>query len=87
MTSVRPPSKKITQLQYFRHRVLTEMRFGLLGRLLKEYLMDMFSSIEDSRLNYIRRHVQTRIAARSELDETIDAEGGVRAGRIYLMLL
>ncbi len=60
------------------------MRFGLLGRLLNKYLVDMFSSIEDSRLYYIRHHVQTRIAARSELDETIDAEGGARAGRIYL---
>ncbi len=40
----------------------------------------MFSSVEDSRLNYIRLHVQQRIAARSELDETIIAEGG----RIYL---
>ena len=44
----------------------------------------MFSSVEDSRLNYIRQNVQTRIAARSELDETIDAEGGPRAGRVYL---
>ncbi len=60
------------------------MWFGLLGRLLNEYLVDMFSSVEDSRLNYIHQHVQTRIAARSELDETIDAEGGHRAGRIYL---
>ncbi len=84
MTSVRPPYETITQLQYFRHRVLTEVRFGLLGRLLSEYLVDMFSSIEDSRLYYIRHHIQTRIAARSELVETIDAEGAVRAGRIYL---
>jgi len=44
----------------------------------------MFSSVEDSRLNYIRQHVQTHIAARRELDETIDAEGGVRTGRVYL---
>ncbi len=84
MTSVHLPYEKITQLQYFCHRVLIEMRFGLLGRLLNKYLVDMFNSIEDSRLNYIRQHVQTRIAARSELDETIDAEGEHRAGRIYL---
>ncbi len=83
LTSVRPPREKITQLHYFCHRVLTEMRFGPLGRLLNEYLVDMFSSNEDSRLYYISHHVQTRIAARSELDETIDAEGGVHAGRIY----
>ncbi len=84
MTSVRPPYEKITQLQYLCHRLLTEVRFGLLGRLLNEYLVDMFSSVEDSRLNYVRLHVQKRIAAWSELDETIDAEGGHRAGRIYL---
>ncbi len=84
MTSVHPPREKITQLPYFRHCVLTEMRFGLLGRLLNEYLVDMFSSTEDSRLYYILHHVQTRIAARSELDETINAEGGPHAGRIYL---
>ncbi len=58
-----------------------KVRFGLLGRLLNEYLVDMFSSMEDNRLKYIRLHVQKRIAAQSELDETIDTEGGHRAGR------
>ena len=33
---------------------------------------------------YIRSKVQSRIAARHELDETIEAEGGHRAGRVYL---
>ena len=61
MTSVRTPFAKITQLEHYRHRVLTEARFGLLGRLLNEYLVDMFSSVEDSRPNYIRQNVQTRI--------------------------
>ena len=84
MMSICSPSAKISQLEYYRHLLLTEVRFGLLGRLLNEYLVDMFSSIEDSRLNYIRQHVQTRIAARRELDETINAEGGARAGRVYL---
>ena len=83
-TSVRTPHVRTTQLEYYRHRILTEARFGLLGRLLNEYLVDMFSSVEDSRLNYIRENVQIRIAAQSELDETINAEGGVRAGRVYL---
>ena len=61
-----------------------DARFGMLGRLLNEYLVDMFSSVEDSRLNYIRHEVQNRIAAQSELNETIEAEGGVHAGRVYL---
>lgn len=56
----------------------------MLGRLLNEYLVDMFSSVEDSRLNYIRHEVQNWITARSKLDETIEAEGGVCAGRVYL---
>jgi hypothetical protein len=46
--------------------------------------MDMFSGVEDSRLQYIRSEVQTRITARRELDETIEAEGGHCAGRVYL---
>ncbi len=50
MTSVHPPHEKMTQLEHFRHRVLTEVRYGLLGRLLNEYLVDMFSSVEDSKL-------------------------------------
>ena len=71
-------------MEYYRQRLLTEPRFGLLGRLLNEYLVDIFSSVEDNWLNYVRQHVQTRIAARLELDETIEAEGGARAGRVYL---
>ena len=46
--------------------------------------MDMFSSMEDNRLYYVRQRAQSRIAARCELDETIEAEGGARAGRVYL---
>ena len=71
LTSTRPPYQRVTQMEYYRQRLVTEPRFGLLGRLLNEYLMDMFSSLEDNRLNYVRQHVQTRIAARRELDETI----------------
>ena len=70
MRSVQPSHKKISQMMYYRFRILTEKRFGQLGRLFNEYLVDMFSSLEDNRLNYIRQHVQTRIAARRELDDT-----------------
>ena len=84
LTSTRPPYQRVTQREYYRQRLLSEPRFGLLGRLLNEYLVDMFSSVEDNRLNYVREHVQSRIAARRELDETIEAEGGARAGRVYL---
>ena len=84
LTSTHPPYQRVTQLEYYRQRLLTEPRFGLLGRLLNEDLVDMFSSVEDNRLYYVRQHVQSRIAARRELDETIEAEGGARAGRVYL---
>ena len=47
-------------MEYYHHLLLTEIQFGLLGQLLNEYLVDMFSSVEDSRLNYIRQHVQTQ---------------------------
>ena len=84
LTSTRPPYQRVTQLEYYRQHLLSEPRFGLLGRLLNEYHVDMFSSMEDNRLNYVRQHVQSRIAARRKLDETIEAEGGARTGRVYL---
>ena len=67
---------KVSQIEYYRQRILTDARFGLLGLLFNEYLVDMFSSVEDNRLNNIRHQVQSRIAARRELNETIEAEGG-----------
>ena len=82
--SLNPPYDKVSQIEFYRQRILTDSRFGMLGRLLNEYLVDMFSSVEDSRLQYIRGELQTRIAARRELDETIEAEGGRCAGRVYL---
>ena len=84
LTSTRPSYQRVTQIEYYRQWLLAEPRFGLLGRLLNEYLVDMFSSVEDNRLNYVRQHFQTQIAAQCELDETIEAEGGARAGRVYL---
>ena len=79
--SLSPPAyAKISLIEYYHQRVLTESWFGMLGRLLNEYLVDMFSSVEDNRLNYVRFNLQTCIAARREIDETIDAEGGPRAG-------
>ena len=57
----------------------------MLGHLLNEYLVDIFSSVEDNHLNFIRHSLQSRIVVRRELDETIEAEGGYRAGRVYLL--
>ena len=71
LTSTRPPYQRVTQQEYYRQRLLSEPRFGLLGRLLNEYVVDMFSSMEDNRVNYVRQQVQSRIAVRHKLDETI----------------
>ncbi len=84
LISLNPPHKNISQIEYYRQRILTDARFGMLGRLLNEYLVDMFSSMEENHLNFICHSLQSRIAARRELDETIEAEGGCRAGRVYL---
>ena len=37
LTSTRPPYQRVTQMEYYRPRLLTEPRFGLLGRLLNEW--------------------------------------------------
>ena len=58
----------------------------MLGWLLSKYmyLVNMFSSVEDSCLNFIYHSLQSRNAAQRELNETIKAEGGYHAGRVYL---
>ena len=81
-------------MKYYRRLLLREERFGLLGRLLNEYVLDMFSRVEDERLATIRFGVQKRIARRRDvICETID--GGSRTsggptsttgkkGKVYL---
>ena len=76
LMSLNPPYSKVSQIEYYQQRILTDARFGILGRLLNEYLVNLFSGMEDNRLNFIRHSLQSRIAAR---DETIEAEGGCRA--------
>ena len=41
-----------------------------------KYLMDMFSSVEDSKLSYISHEVQSCTATWCKLNKTIEAEGG-----------
>jgi hypothetical protein len=45
---------KRSQSQWYRFRLLHEYRFRQLGRLACEYLVDMYSRIEDERLQYIQ---------------------------------
>lgn len=46
---------KWTQREYYKARLLTEPRFQFFGRLGCEYICDMFSRMEDQRLQYIRQ--------------------------------
>lgn len=49
------PSSPMSQIWWYRARILVEPRFQLHGRLFNEYLVDMFSRVEDERLSFIRR--------------------------------
>ena len=52
-----PPSTNehsFSQINWYRFRLLTEPRFLWFGRLTNEYLVDMYSRVEEERLNYIR---------------------------------
>lgn len=49
------PGSPMSQIWWYRVRILTESRFQMHGRLFNEYLVDMFSRVEDERLNFIRR--------------------------------
>ena len=44
-----------TQRQYYRYRLLTKEHFSAFGRLASEYACDMYSRLEESRLEFIRR--------------------------------
>jgi hypothetical protein len=44
---------RLTQIQWYRARLLTERRFQQLARLTCEYLVDMYSRVEEEPLQYI----------------------------------
>ncbi|KAK1502270.1 hypothetical protein CABS01_16959 [Colletotrichum abscissum] len=56
----------LTQLQWYRALLLSEARFLTFGRLACEYLVDMYSRIEETNLDYLRR---ARSMQSSGLDE------------------
>jgi Helitron helicase-like domain at N-terminus/PIF1-like helicase len=45
---------RLTQIQWYRSRILTEDRFLRWTRLAQEYMVDMYSRVEDERINFIR---------------------------------
>lgn len=48
-------STELTQREWYKGRLLTDDRFLTFGRLTSEYLCDMYSRIEEERLQFIRR--------------------------------
>jgi hypothetical protein len=46
---------ELSQIWWYRIRILNETRFRMFGRLFNEYLVDMYCRVEDQRLDYIRR--------------------------------
>ena len=62
---------KISQITWYRFRLLSESRFCDLGRLGNEYLVDMYSRVEEERLNFIQQGRKDQLNARQcrrELD-------------------
>ena len=96
---------KLSQIEYYRHRMLAQVdevgvhgrinRFDMLGRLCNEYLVDMYSRVEDERLSFIACN-QSRLARCHDLemaaprpgaaavDETVHGDSWPAAGRVYL---
>ena len=68
-------STKFSQIEWYKARLCSEERFNIFGRLTNEYLVDMYSRVEEERLSYIARgrsdhllQAQLRAEARSEFD-------------------
>jgi hypothetical protein len=59
-----------TQREWYKGRILMDDRFITFGRLCSEYLCDMYSRIEEERLNYIRR---SRLSMGRDTDQSGDS--------------
>ncbi|CUS06725.1 unnamed protein product [Tuber aestivum] len=55
------PDAPMSQIRWYRGLLTTEKRFLQFGRLTREYLVDMYSHVEDERLSYIRRALQQQM--------------------------
>lgn len=75
----------LTQTQYYRYRLLTESRFLTFGRLTNEYICDMFSRVEDEKLNYIYRGRSQQFRDRNpQTQEDEDSHFDVRLPASFL---
>jgi hypothetical protein len=66
----------LTQIQWYRYNLISETRFLQLGRLACEYCVDMYSRVEEERLNYLRlgRHDQATGANSAHRTPVRDSE-------------
>ena len=75
-----PPSTNghsFSQINWYRFRLLTEARFRWFGRLTNEYLVDMFSRVEEECLDYIQSgcmHQMDEAMRRKEAAFVIDPD-------------
>ena len=60
-------SNNCSQIRWYRMRILRDERFHLFGRLGNEYLVDMYSRVEDQRLDYLRRGRKQQLADMKEV--------------------
>ena len=74
---VKKKSKGTTMLMYNRQILLRSNVLHLLGGFMNEYTVDIFSGIEDERLNWIRFNQQ-------QICKKTDLESGEQAGRVFL---
>jgi hypothetical protein len=69
-------TSKFSQIQYYKARLLTEPRFHDFTRLVCEWLCDMYSRVEDERLDFIRSAKKRQIADFAETVEGDEDEDG-----------
>ena len=77
----------VTQMWWYRQQLLRLPHMHLCGRLLNEWLVNMFCRMEDERLSLLRREQQTRIATRAELSEVVTNElrDAATVGKTYYL--
>ncbi|CAG8585000.1 17547_t:CDS:2 [Gigaspora rosea] len=68
----KPDTRKISQIDYYRYLIMNEPRFYLLGQLINEYLVDMFSRADDERLQFICKKQYRFQKGGQEEDESLD---------------
>ena len=77
-------SKKLTMEEYYSYFLLHESRFKYAGRLQHQFLLDLFTSIEENRLDFIAKTVNQRIADRIEISQAAEGDTTAHPGRVYL---